>query len=114
MSLTDKEIEEGLAHLDHQFMTPQIWQEAAVKCFDKAECQDVVIPLDYFDNQTYSKAKRIGIRWWAMLSAPGYMDRTDPVAFDTEREAAEYLVEQYADDIDDCDDCRAEKASALD
>lgn len=35
--------------------------------------------------------------WGARLSAPGYMDATDWVVFDTEEEAMEYLLDTYAD-----------------
>jgi hypothetical protein len=34
----------------------------------------------------------------ARLSAPGYLDCTEWVVFDTESEAEEYLKEQYGDD----------------
>jgi len=34
----------------------------------------------------------------ARLSAPGYLDCTDWAVFDTMKEAAEYLIDTYADD----------------
>lgn len=37
----------------------------------------------------------------AYMSAPGYLDRTDECAFDTELEAWEYLIEYYGDESDD-------------
>lgn len=33
--------------------------------------------------------------WIAYMSAPGYMDRTDPTAYDTKEEAIEALLEYY-------------------
>ena len=107
MSLTDQEIEQGISHLSHQFMQPQVWRERISIVAD--DMQEMELPEDEAD------ARRDGFTmvkptkrsaWWAQLSAPGYMDRTDTAGpFDTEREAAEYLCETYADDIDDCDEC---------
>ena len=33
--------------------------------------------------------------WMAYMSAPGYMDRTDPTAYDSEEEALEALLDMY-------------------
>ena len=43
-------------------------------------------------------------QWLARLSAPGYMDCTDWCAFGTRKEAEEYLIEMYGDDLDMDDD----------
>ena len=40
-------------------------------------------------------------KWGARLSAPGYMDCTEWCLFDTQKEAAQYLIDTYYDDRDD-------------
>ena len=39
--------------------------------------------------------------WGARLSAPGYLDCTEWCVFDTEAEAAQYLLDTYYDQPDD-------------
>jgi hypothetical protein len=42
--------------------------------------------------------------WGAMLSAPGYMDRTDLSVYDTEQAAIDGLKDMYGDDEDEMDE----------
>lgn len=110
-TLTATEIQQGLAHLEHQFMTPQIWQENAVRVSRPAGAEwteEEVIPASW-ETSDDTVLERLGPRWWAMLSASGYLDRTDPADFDTAEDAEAYLVEFYADDIADCPDCTEEE-----
>ena len=101
--LTDSEIEEGIAHLDHGFMTPQIWREAIG--MDGGGNQ---VPVSEV-NSLEPHPPRGRSAWWCKLSASGYMDQTDTSGpFKTERDAAEYLCEMYADDIQYCDECRGD------
>lgn len=111
MTLTDKDIDEGMAHLDHQFMQPQVWRETGRLCDWFGDGNICELPESYATADPAGEiAATLGRRtkggWWAMLSAPGYLDRTDPAGpFKTERDAEAHLVETYADDIDDCPDC---------
>lgn len=63
----------------------------------------------YLENPYYTVAidavEIVGYnRWGAMLSASGYMDRTDISTFDTEDEAWEHLNEMY----NICRECKTE------
>ena len=52
---------------------------------------------DYCENrEAYTIERRKG--YGARLSAPGYLDCTPWAIFDTEREALDYLEEEYPDD----------------
>lgn len=55
---------------------------------------------DYCENrEVWSIEIREG--YGARLSAPGYLDCTEWIVFDTEQEAQDYLTEMYGDDDDD-------------
>ena len=98
---TPAEVAAGLAHLSHEFMRPQIWLDDAVE-----DADGNIIPADYGSANDRGPVSPCGKRWFAQLSAPGYLDCTEPAAFDTIAEAEAYLVETYADDIDFCDTCK--------
>lgn len=89
-------------------MTPQVWRERMVTVIrDGQECD---CPVSETEGERVVSKGNCGRKWWAQLSASGYMDRTDTAGpFDTEREALEYLAETYADDIDDCEECNVEE-----
>ena len=91
------------------FMQPQIvlgyWQEYSIngECFVGFNGDDIP-----------DGAEAVAIRQGhgARLSAPGYMDCTEWTVFDTEADAAQYLLDTYYDMADDelSDDERSERA----
>ncbi len=100
-----EEIEQGIARLERQFMTPNIWKED-VWVVETVDGTDLVpaslVPaspiaddfLDYVQDQIveYDLKKDA---WCAQLSASGYMDQTELSLHESEEEAAAYLVEEY-------------------
>ena len=106
----------GLEQLDKQFMTPDItfgdcWEVSANHgethyvpadvCpadGDLALYVDGTVDHDEYDRPIVELRKNV---YMAKLSASGYMDQTDLSVFDTLAEAEDYLVETYADDLDD-------------
>lgn len=51
---------------------------------------------DFVEGDKVYSIERITGKWFARLSAPGYLDRTDWTVHDSEDEAIAYLVESYA------------------
>ncbi len=75
------------------FMQPQIWKFIGLSYEDEdgstVFCEDVsLIPPDTKEVEPVT-----GVA--AMMSAPGYMDRTEVTVFDTVTEAVEFLREFY-------------------
>lgn len=56
--------------------------------------------LQMYCEGTVESFELVKNKFGARLSAPGYMDRTDWVIFDTRKEAQEYLDETYPEDDD--------------
>lgn len=112
--LTKEEIEQGLTHLEHQFMTPRIWSEQVAELLEpcglceKTQDNCSMLPASDMKSITDCGCKWAirSAKWWCQLSASGYMDQTDTDGpFGSLEEAEIALVEAYADDIDDCPDC---------
>ena len=124
MALTRDEVKAGLARLAQGFMVPCVWQadvwevsadhgstyyvDANVAGVGKDgaspdNLQDYVEgTLDIDDDGRPIATLHRGV-WMAQLSAPGYLDQTEPSMFSTRVEAEAYLVEMY-DDGDVSDD----------
>lgn len=91
------------------FLQPQITQEHFQVIENTAE-GTIVTPeasVEYPGNEDAAKAFGVALDdittvygFGARLSAPGYMDCTDWVVFNTEKDAAEYLLETYGDGLD--------------
>lgn len=91
------------------FMVMQVWQEAGAT-FETPDGQ-CFLPLSYGEGLEMARLDRDGepaynengptdpdVTWWCEYSAPGYMDRTDPVYGATAREAIEACWALYGDD----------------
>lgn len=80
-----------------------VWQDHAVEGADGC-----AYPADACDgNQVWSEGecrfvpfKPIGKRWFAQYTAPGYLDRTDPVSGETAVEACEECWTLYGNEDD--------------
>ena len=83
------------------FMEMQVWRENAryAKCSDGGEgyYPDSYIAADP-DSYTVEEGDPSRTLWWAEYSAPGYMDRTDPVYGATAREAIQECFALYGDE----------------
>ena len=78
---SNEEIIEQIENLyDGEFMTPEFWKGRKGEII---ECQDG------------ESIKENPKKFYGWLSAPGYLDRTDPVEGKTIREVAEQLLEMY-------------------
>jgi hypothetical protein len=91
------------------FMTPQYTQEAFVQGENRTTFECRCLPAEYesilTDEGMEISERYDASKWWACLSAPGYMDRTDwDGPFDSEEEAREHIRETYDVDPDTGDD----------
>ncbi len=92
------------------FMQPQITHEH-FQIIETTKEGTIVTPevcAEYPGNDDAAKAYdvepsdvSIVFGWGARLSAPGFMDCTEWVVFDTKKEAAEHLLEMFEDGFDD-------------
>ncbi len=101
-----EKIEQGIARLERQFMTPNIWQEDVWSVITDHGTEYVPVgmvgrdpePADFRDFVEGLEIEDFELQvdvWCAQLSASGYMDQTELSIHETEEEAAAYLVEQY-------------------
>ena len=96
------------------FMVMQVWRENARYARDSEGGEGY-----YPDSMIAACAEAYTIEegapsralWFAQYTAPGYMDRTDPVYGNTAREAIEECFRLYGDDEDPAE--RSEYASML-
>ena len=97
--MTYDELCEEYAKID-SFMEPQVTDK---RWWFVIESEDGILyspdsePVVFDENaRVWSVDHTVG--YGARLSAPGYMDCTDWVVFDTEQEAIDYLAETYMGD----------------
>ncbi len=90
------------------FMQPQITHELFQIIENTAE-GTIVCPVSACQYSNNEAASVYGVdpedvtavfRFGARISAPGYLDCADWAVFDTEKKAAEYLLEMYEDELD--------------
>lgn len=88
------------------FMVPVYANEAFVTVTDRRG-ESYSVPACYAGDAPDGSEieKHDSSKWWAHLSAPGYMDQTEWAGpFDTEQEAREYIAEQFDVDPDTGDE----------
>lgn len=67
-----------------------------------------------FDNFGIKRSFEIVEKFWGMMSAPGYMDRSDYILGNTQAEVAEQMLDMFFDgDIEDMDDDERADVSML-
>jgi hypothetical protein len=96
---TQEEVAEAFAG---EFMQPRVWQG---DCWLVNTVQGTYfIPRDTLDRAgvlaAYTEVTSLDLMrnvWMAQLSAPGYLDCTEVVAYDTEEDALDALLEMRGD-----------------
>lgn len=92
--MTTEEIEKGMEELSKEFMAPDILYENWYECKDDYG-GTFFCPMSDWDPDFGEIVCIHERKYGARLSASGYLDCTDYTIHDTEKEAAEYLVETY-------------------
>ena len=78
------------------FMQLQVWQEDGADFVTESGYGVELRPLSYGDEPI--GATKVSGLWWAEYTAPGYLDRTDPVYGETPQEAARECFYMYGVD----------------
>ena len=106
MEMPTNEQQDALERMEGGFMKPQIIGPAAYVEIETEE-GTFYCPAEDFDLRDWPNADSAHVHrdgYLARLSAPGYTDCTEWVAFGTVGEAADYLVGTYAtENLDDPD-----------
>ncbi len=92
------------------FMQPQIVYRA-FQIIENTNDGTIVTPNDCTEYPGADEAAKaydvkfsdvsIVFKWGARLSAGGFLDSTEWIIFDTAKEAAEHLLEEFEDSLDD-------------
>lgn len=97
------------------FMVPEYVQEDFVEVTTDTEWEGFWIPADVFDANEHVLEDTVRGKWWARLTAPGFMDSTGwGGPFDTLKEAKAAIRDAYGVDPDTGEDLEAQEFADLD
>lgn len=81
---------------------------------DDSKFDDWLEASRIFDNFGIKRSFEIVEKFWGVMSAPGYMDRTDYILGDSQADVAQQMLDMYFDgDIEDMDDDERDDVSML-
>jgi hypothetical protein len=83
------------------FMVMQVWREPGVCC--ETPDGEQTLPVSVVDANSYKALYVVGGLYWAEYSAPGYMDRTDPVCGATPAEVINACFDLYGNEEDEAE-----------